>query len=210
MKCPGMELLTNDNIINMFQACFRIGHYQTERNKDQSGKSGSAVLSLQQAQALLCSLGDLAPPDQACDQHLMRPPPRACYLCLPAELLTQASRQIMIEMVTIIFKRLADMPEVPMTPNTARSVAALAHSPRLQVETSLQVGGSAMARCRPPCMQNGLNLLVGSAGGCQLRLAGGSLIDGNPPVASMLRVAGMCAGHWRCCRGYPGQPLCCR
>ena len=78
----------------------------------------------------------------------------------------------MIEMVTIIFKRLADMPEVPMTPNTARSVAALAHSPRLQVETSLQVWGSAMACCRPPCMQIGLDLSVGSAGGCQLCLAG--------------------------------------
>ena len=67
MKCPGMELLTNDNIINMFQACFRIGHYQTERNKDQSGQSCSAVLSFQQTQALLCSLGGLAPPDQADD-----------------------------------------------------------------------------------------------------------------------------------------------
>ena len=67
MKCPGMELLTNDNIINMFQACFRIGHYQTERNKDQSGQISSALLSLQQPQALLCSLVDLAPPDQACD-----------------------------------------------------------------------------------------------------------------------------------------------
>lgn len=59
----------------------------------------------------------------------------------------------MIEMVTIIFKRLADMPEVPMTPNTARSVAALAHSPRLQVETSLQVRDSAVARCRRLCMR---------------------------------------------------------
>ncbi len=112
----------------------------------------------------------------------MRPPPRAYHLCLPAELLTQASRQIMIEMVTIIFKRLADMPEVPMTPNTARSVAALAHSPRLQVETSLQVRDSAVARCRRLCMQKGLNLLVSSAGGCQLWLAGSPLVE--PPTCS--------------------------
>ena len=50
-----------------------------------------------------------------------------------AELLTQASRQIMIEMVSIVFKGLADIPDVPMTPTTARSLADLAHSPRLQV-----------------------------------------------------------------------------
>ena len=91
--------------------------------------------------------------------HLTKLVTSSCHPCLPAELLTQASRQIMIEMGTIIFKRLADMPEVPMTPNTARSVAALAHSPRLQVETSLQEGGSSVARCSPPCMQNDLNLL---------------------------------------------------
>ena len=51
----------------------------------------------------------------------------------PAELLTQASRQIMIEMVSIVFKGLADIPDIPMTPTTARSLADLAHSPRLQV-----------------------------------------------------------------------------
>ncbi|KAL0041048.1 hypothetical protein WJX77_003321 [Trebouxia sp. C0004] len=84
MRCPGRDLLTNDNIISIFQACFRIGHYQTERSKDMS------------------------------------------------ELLTQASRQIMIEMVSIVFKSLADIPDVPMTPTTARSLADLAHSPRLQ------------------------------------------------------------------------------
>lgn len=26
VKCPGGSLLTNDNVINIFQACFRIGH----------------------------------------------------------------------------------------------------------------------------------------------------------------------------------------
>ena len=39
MRCPGRDLLTNDNIISIFQACFRIGHYQTERSKDMSGNS---------------------------------------------------------------------------------------------------------------------------------------------------------------------------
>ena len=53
-------------------------------------------------------------------------------MCVCAELLTQASRQIMIEMVSIVFKGLADIPDVPMTPTTARSLADLAHSPRLQ------------------------------------------------------------------------------
>ena len=38
MRCPGGNLLTNDNIISIFQACFRIGHYPTERSKDMSGK----------------------------------------------------------------------------------------------------------------------------------------------------------------------------
>ena len=50
-----------------------------------------------------------------------------------AELLTQASRQIMIEMVSVVFKGLSDIPDVPMTPTTARSLAELAHSPRLHV-----------------------------------------------------------------------------
>ena len=50
-----------------------------------------------------------------------------------AELLTQASRQIMIDMVSIVFKGLEDIPNVPMTPTTARSLVDLAHSPRLQV-----------------------------------------------------------------------------
>lgn len=40
MRCPGVNLLTNDNIISIFQACFRIGHYPTERSKDMSGNGG--------------------------------------------------------------------------------------------------------------------------------------------------------------------------
>jgi hypothetical protein len=37
MKCPGGRLLTNANVVSLFQACFRIGHYQTERGKGVSG-----------------------------------------------------------------------------------------------------------------------------------------------------------------------------
>ncbi len=37
MKCPGGRLLTNGNVVSLFQACFRIGHYQTERGKGVSG-----------------------------------------------------------------------------------------------------------------------------------------------------------------------------
>lgn len=51
MRCPGRDLLTNDNIISIFQACFRIGHYQTERSKDMSGE-----------QAQLPSVSRLLPP----------------------------------------------------------------------------------------------------------------------------------------------------
>lgn len=31
------RLLTSDNLINIFQACYRIGHYQTEKGRDTSG-----------------------------------------------------------------------------------------------------------------------------------------------------------------------------
>lgn len=37
VKCPGGQLLSHKNILSIFQACFRIGHYQTERSKDMSG-----------------------------------------------------------------------------------------------------------------------------------------------------------------------------
>ncbi len=37
VKCPGGQLLSHENILSIFQACFRIGHYQTERSKDMSG-----------------------------------------------------------------------------------------------------------------------------------------------------------------------------
>lgn len=34
---PLGKMLTNDNVINVFQACYRIGHYQTEKGRDTSG-----------------------------------------------------------------------------------------------------------------------------------------------------------------------------
>ena len=34
---PTGHLLTNDNLINIFQACYRIGHFQTEKGRDTSG-----------------------------------------------------------------------------------------------------------------------------------------------------------------------------
>ena len=61
MRCPGRDLLTNDNIISIFQACFRIGHYQTERSKDMSGVTSdctAAMTSLPLAFALRPALLD--------------------------------------------------------------------------------------------------------------------------------------------------------
>ena len=46
MRCPGRDLLTNDNIISIFQACFRIGHYQTERSKDMSGTTSDLAAQI--------------------------------------------------------------------------------------------------------------------------------------------------------------------
>ncbi|EIE18029.1 Sec7-domain-containing protein, partial [Coccomyxa subellipsoidea C-169] len=75
VKCPGGQLLSHDNILSIFQACFRIGHYQTERSKD---------------------------------------------ICCGAELLTQASRQVMIEMLALVMARLKDLP-LDSAPLTAAS-----------------------------------------------------------------------------------------
>ena len=46
----------------------------------------------------------------------------------------------MVEIVSIVFKGLADIPDVPMTPTTARSLADLVHSPRLQVSPDSHQG----------------------------------------------------------------------
>lgn len=46
----------------------------------------------------------------------------------------------MVEIVSTVFKGLVDIPDVPMTPTTARSLADLAHSPRLQVSPDSHQG----------------------------------------------------------------------
>lgn len=46
----------------------------------------------------------------------------------------------MIEMVSMVFKGLDDIPSVAMTPTTARSLVDLAHSPRLQVSAGESQG----------------------------------------------------------------------
>jgi hypothetical protein len=47
VKSQWGRLLTDDNLINIFQACYRIGHYQTEKGRDTSGAAwlGSAGFS---------------------------------------------------------------------------------------------------------------------------------------------------------------------
>lgn len=37
VRCPAGRHLTDSNVVDIFNACFRIGHYQTERSKDMSG-----------------------------------------------------------------------------------------------------------------------------------------------------------------------------
>ncbi len=37
VKSQWGRLLTDDNLINIFRACYRIGHYQTEKGRDVSG-----------------------------------------------------------------------------------------------------------------------------------------------------------------------------
>ncbi len=75
MRCPGRDLLTNDNIISIFQACFRIGHYQTERSKDMSGATSvlaAAIRSLPLAPAFRPALLDAHKTLQRnADKHVM-------------------------------------------------------------------------------------------------------------------------------------------
>ena len=49
---------------------------------------------------------------------------------MAAELLTQASGQVMVDLVALLFARIGDLPQNPMSPTTAHN---LAHSPRLQI-----------------------------------------------------------------------------
>ncbi|PSC74405.1 ARF guanine-nucleotide exchange factor GNOM isoform B [Micractinium conductrix] len=89
--CPAGGLLTNDNLINIFQACYRIGHFQTEKGRDTS------------------------------------------------ELLTQASRQAMGEMVHQIFSRLDVIPEPLDSPFAPAASTAV---PRLQVSPAASRAGA--------------------------------------------------------------------
>ncbi|EFN55517.1 hypothetical protein CHLNCDRAFT_133932 [Chlorella variabilis] len=95
--CPAGALLTNDNLINIFQACYRIGHFQTEKGRDTS------------------------------------------------ELLTQASRQAMAELVFQIFSRLDTIPE-PLDSPFATAASVTAHTaPRLHVSPVPSTAMNAMA-----------------------------------------------------------------
>ena len=65
VRCPLGELLTNGNVIDIFHACFRIGHYQPERSK---GTTGGASL----IKALRCddqSTAPLVPSARATTMH---------------------------------------------------------------------------------------------------------------------------------------------
>ena len=52
IKCPGSHLLTNQNLIDIFQACFRIGHYQGDSNSSK-GMQG-APLPMQACNVRTC------------------------------------------------------------------------------------------------------------------------------------------------------------
>ena len=130
VRCPGGDCLTNDNVIDIFHACFRIGHYQTERSKDMSGAHVFAVPSnkclqiqppswtFKQRCRAVCKAGKVM-------SNLPRRRPSAAYqvvhrhFLVTAELLTQASRQIMLELIEIIFQRLGALAPVPLSPQGA-------------------------------------------------------------------------------------------
>ena len=174
IKCPGSQLLTNQNLIDIFQACFRIGHYQGDSSKGMQGNSIFCLYRCGRAlgfclyQSLcghLCSRRlaytsniwfwqqqassrpSLAAADETVSmlkilQHASDAVPAeaasaltdACHCRLKwtvtvdpccAELLTEASRQAMIDMVTRIFSGLSDLPPGPLPEPAA--------TPRLQL-----------------------------------------------------------------------------
>mmetsp|Transcript_17390 Transcript_17390/g.52068 ORF Transcript_17390/g.52068 Transcript_17390/m.52068 type:complete len:1953 (-) Transcript_17390:228-6086(-) len=84
VRCAAGCHLSNRNVILIFEACFRIGHYQTERSKDMS------------------------------------------------ELLTQASRQIMLELVATIFSRLGELAPLPPVTGVHTMAASRIQSPGLE------------------------------------------------------------------------------
>lgn len=116
VRCPGGELLTHENVLSIFQACFRIGHYQTERSKDMSG---SSPLSPSPGGIPLQNSGDSWGQDPSwhlhvcnsvCKQQMEDHFGLITSCLLGAVLLTQASRQDMLEMVAIVVRRLQRSP----------------------------------------------------------------------------------------------------
>ena len=76
-------------------------------------------------------------------------------VCLGAELLTQTSRQILVEIVALLFARIGELPVNPMSPATAHN---LAHSPRLQLNAdSVFAPGMLHVSC---CLQQGCHVLL--------------------------------------------------
>ena len=43
VRSPWGRLLSHDNLLNIFQACYRIGHYQTEKGRDTSGAAAGGA-----------------------------------------------------------------------------------------------------------------------------------------------------------------------
>ena len=73
MACPGGRLLSHENVLSIFQACFRIGHYQTERAKDMSGAlhvPGIWRISLLPEDSML---GDILRSNVCTRSHLRQP-----------------------------------------------------------------------------------------------------------------------------------------
>ena len=91
VRCSHGRLLTHDNLINVFQACYRIGHYRTEKGRDTS------------------------------------------------ELLIQASRRAMTDLVSAIFSRLESMQSSEMSGRITPSMALMGS--RLVVSPPASIGG---------------------------------------------------------------------
>lgn len=93
MRSPQGRLLTHDNLINIFQACYRIGHYQTEKGRETS------------------------------------------------ELLTQASRRAMADLVSGIFSRVESMKSSNLPVSGRVTPSALHMGSRLMVSPPASVNG---------------------------------------------------------------------
>lgn len=140
VRCPWGKLLTSDNLLNIFQACYRIGHYTSDKGRDTS------------------------------------------------ELLTQASRQAMADMVQEIFAGLEAIPEPDMSP-----YASLLHgTPRLQVSpgpstltsaTAEPAGSGEFAEGRPSTAEGEEEEAAGGNGG-EAAPPPQAACEGEPPAAA--------------------------